>query len=572
MKKITLLLSAMAVVSSSFAATPEVNQNLQKKDLVKCEPTMITNQVFDGAKVFAGKEVIKDRKILKKVARKAPGFSVSYEEPEGLFALGMSEEGMGYSGMSFHFGPAYKPLTWRNTSVGATEFEWEYMTFDNEGNIGYEYASTYDLTMTPEWAEIDGPTLYGIDEEGNDANFMLGGVRDDAGEITASRIGFHFGGEPERRVSDTEWANFGQTTYLYSYNGGGYGTVPCTGYAPGQKDYNPVTGLYEVYTTPAPNGYGFTSVKLEGYANFFKAPAAPYFITKMWCSMSLQAKVPTTIEMNLYKVNDEGQITDEVIASGSLSIQPATKLETRPFTFELYALDEDGIQTDDLIVIDSAFMAEMTFNAADFVSINMVTGAGATFAADEQDPYVTNGLLMINADGQFRYMGAAYNYYTDNTYSTLMSITDWMWMVDAVYPWLTEVNDKTVAVAPNEGGEVSFVLNSYYNVTSLGLSSSDDSDWILGAYVDIDENYNQIVTFGTEALPEGVASRSAVMTLEGPAVSLDLKIEQGDGAGVSVVAVDNNAEYYDLAGRRVANPEKGIFIKKAGNKAEKVIF
>lgn len=47
-----------------------------------------------------------------------------------------------------------------------------------------------------------------------------------------------------------------------------------------------------------------------------------------------------------------------------------------------------------------------------------------------------------------------------------------------------------------------------------------------------------------------------------------------DKAGVAGVDADENApvEYYDLQGRRVANPEKGLYIKRQGSKAVKVIL
>lgn len=45
------------------------------------------------------------------------------------------------------------------------------------------------------------------------------------------------------------------------------------------------------------------------------------------------------------------------------------------------------------------------------------------------------------------------------------------------------------------------------------------------------------------------------------------------GAGVGEIVVDENApvEYYNLQGVRVANPENGIFIKRQGNKVEKIL-
>ena len=51
------------------------------------------------------------------------------------------------------------------------------------------------------------------------------------------------------------------------------------------------------------------------------------------------------------------------------------------------------------------------------------------------------------------------------------------------------------------------------------------------------------------------------------------KYQDGHGVeGIVVDEFDGEAEYYNLQGVKVANPENGLFIKKAGNKASKVIM
>ncbi|MCH5218689.1 MAG: hypothetical protein J1F07_09140 [Muribaculaceae bacterium] len=54
--------------------------------------------------------------------------------------------------------------------------------------------------------------------------------------------------------------------------------------------------------------------------------------------------------------------------------------------------------------------------------------------------------------------------------------------------------------------------------------------------------------------------------------SIEFELNYSSEAGVSAIG-DNDAEvvYYDLQGRKVANPDKGIFIKVAGGKAVKVV-
>ena len=51
------------------------------------------------------------------------------------------------------------------------------------------------------------------------------------------------------------------------------------------------------------------------------------------------------------------------------------------------------------------------------------------------------------------------------------------------------------------------------------------------------------------------------------------KFKDGDGVeGIEIDEFEGEAEYFNLQGVKVANPENGLFIKKAGNKASKVIM
>lgn len=54
----------------------------------------------------------------------------------------------------------------------------------------------------------------------------------------------------------------------------------------------------------------------------------------------------------------------------------------------------------------------------------------------------------------------------------------------------------------------------------------------------------------------------------------NIKVYSTSGAGVGEIVVDENApvEYYNLQGAKVANPENGVFIRRQGSKASKVIL
>ncbi len=69
---------------------------------------------------------------------------------------------------------------------------------------------------------------------------------------------------------------------------------------------------------------------------------------------------------------------------------------------------------------------------------------------------------------------------------------------------------------------------------------------------------------------DGKVIVTATMGSETATVTLTVK---RDYAGVDGVEIDENApaEYFDLQGRKIANPEKGLYIVRQGNKVSKVI-
>lgn len=571
MKNFALLLSSLAMASSAFAVAPEVNKNLPQLSSASVEPVKMTASSMDGDKVLTGTGLAKvGKEGFRRVQRKASGLSVSYTEPAGLFALGLTEDFYGIRNYSYRKGPAYTPLKWTNTSVGATEFEWSVLVGPNESAL----FNTVDLVHSEDYSTVDAPVLTGMDAEGNTAVYQIGAEAISDTDVSASSVGYFYGGSCELE----EGYDYGLSTYMYGNTpGSGFTTFQCMEYNTTDKTtFDPATGLFPVFTDET-EGLGLKDVQFVGYANYFDAPAAPYFITKMWSWMSIQANKATTVEMTLYKVTEDGGISDEVIAAGEANVAATSTPESTMVSFDLFALDEDGLQINEPIVIDCDFIAVMTFNKEDIDIVNAVSASGAQYPTTAENPYPSNARLVIDSEGRRLFVPSLYSYYLDQ--NTFMAVTDFMWMVDAVFPWAYVVGDKNIVEAPVEGGEVSFPINSYFNVQYFDFSLSEGSE----SWVDFENatlttdpvTYAQIVTIPVAALPEGVEGRSANIegTLYG--VSVELTINQGkvsEGNAVSSIVIDRNAEYYDLQGRKVANPDKGIYIKKTGNKSEKVIL
>ncbi len=586
MRKFALIVSALAVAVSSFATTPQFSEvKKQNKKLVVEKQKAVPAGSY--GKVAAKKAHVDSRQLISPLSTRADeNMLVGYEAPEGFLGLGLSEGFVGYGSKpsGVRKGPAFTPLKWTNISENATEFEWNFPYLAEEDGSVVEKLENYatrDVVRSEDFTEVAAPILYGVDAAGNVAVYQMGNSVDENGELGKPSLWFNYGGDCSQFLGYDEQGmpmleDFGLTSYIYSINGGGYTIFPCMSYdATDDRNYDATTGLNPVFTTPSPQGFGFESVKLLGYTNVFPVPAASYFITKMWSWVNVQANKPTVVEMNLYKIDEEGYLTDEIIAQGVANVNASTRPQEIMMSFDLFALDEDGLETDDPVVIDGAFMAEMTFNVEDFDIFSCAIGAGATWPVELEDsPYPIHAMMMLEADGQVRLTRSPYDYFTSNERTELATATDFMWMVDAVFPFTFEVNDNTVAEAPAEGGVVNFEIGSLVGLQYYDAVVSEGGDWINieeATFLNT-ENGSAILNIPVDALPAGVEGRSATVTLEFYATSLELTINQGKVAAVSVVAADKNAEYYDLQGRRVANPEKGIYIKKTANKAEKVLF
>lgn len=579
MKNFVLLLSSLAIASSAFAASPQVSAHLKKATDNTPELVKMTATQANYGKVLSEKNFVKGAKMVKKVPMKAEGLSVSYEEPEGIFALGLSEELAGLTNFSFRKAPAYTPLTWYNTSVGATEFEWE--VIEDFETLEPTIFNTYDLTHSETWSINAAPVLYGVDAAENIDVFQFGNEKISDSELGRPNVNYYYGGDCIMQFSDGSEEELGMTTYMYSQQQTGqftrFGVMEYN--TTGAQGYDPSTGLDDVFTDPE-DGYGLENVEFVGYANYFKKPAAPYYISKMWSWMYVQANKATNVEMTLYKVDDDGLVTDEIVAAGEATLDKTLKPAGVVISFELYALDEDGLQTDEPIVIDSAVIAVMKFNKDDIDIVNGISGSGAIFSPEnEHNPYQLNAYLVLNIEGQEDFVPSPYSYYTDNTMTQLVAVTDFMWMVDAVFPWTYAVDGVNEVSVPEAGGTASFNIDSYYGIQYFEYYVSDylngECDWIDFSTATVEDNEElrcQVLNLPVAPLPEGVAGRSAIIEIVGPASSLKVYVHQGESTGVNVVTVDKNSVYYDLQGRRVANPEKGIYIKKTGNKAEKVLF
>ena len=108
---------------------------------------------------------------------------------------------------------------------------------------------------------------------------------------------------------------------------------------------------------------------------------------------------------------------------------------------------------------------------------------------------------------------------------------------------------------------------AYFMGADAKMSISSNADWLRADITKVAESAN--IFYGidiiADPLPEGVAGRQGVLTFtDGQGYQSTWTFVQGDeAAGIEKVTVeyDSNAPIYDLTGRVVSNPTKGIYIQ-----------
>ncbi len=126
-----------------------------------------------------------------------------------------------------------------------------------------------------------------------------------------------------------------------------------------------------------------------------------------------------------------------------------------------------------------------------------------------------------------------------------------------------KVNDDNSITVDKES------LKSYTKDMQGSYSNGFDFDYAGNLYA---------VTSGAElmavfAVPDAIMGENTRVTPAKKSLTIAYTQGQIEATGVETIGVDNApVEYYNLQGVKVENPENGIFIKKQGNKAVKVIL
>lgn len=260
-------------------------------------------------------------------------------------------------------------------------------------------------------------------------------------------------------------------------------------------------------------------ISLISIASYYEKPLSPYWFDRLWIfANDLDADDDAEFTLNIYRIGDDGYIENSPFASSTVKAGDFLKYSSDSgylYTF-LFPFDEITV-TDAILVELKGFMDNPKVRVFSPVL--------------QYNPHVdaeTNGYMFYSRNGQTMLAGT----------STVLSNfwCPFLFTMNATYPFL--ISDGYEYAAPDEGGEHTFNIDSYYYSSSWSIDE-DIPEW-----VDIFESVEESGEDGTVAMglrvgakPLGdVAGRSWDFTLRVPGLERKFRISQGDVSGIDRIA------------------------------------
>lgn len=545
--------------------------------------------------------------------RKASNTSISWKRPAGQFW------GTGYSFEENQLGYYYTPLVLRpyldytfenQSSVTKGTPSWTVTYWDGTG-YAEEKVQEENLTRSYVWGEMGSAPLLSIGKGGTPYPSQY--YKDQKTDMAVLPLcvnkdiksGWSVGGQP---VSSHYYSLFTRNTVKENgqYRSGIGAFVGAQGYPDGELD-----------DEGKPYGYWFgtNAQGINAMATRFEKPLRPYLLNSVCFYYQFQGNIVNEMPLKAYvfKTANDAAIQTITTSTGQ-------------------ELDIETLEVGELIAVSENIIPKGTGTDEDyencvvfeFKKVNPVTGAQTAYSLEIEDDitvivtgynanpgpeaYLTSlmsfdefdegygnlgflGTIEEGEDGTITYgLTAIKDFFSSPMPNTTLGV-----LADVTYPWVMNayVNPQNDIKLANEGETTETEQGLEYILPLLSTSESsefevtyngeDECDWL--SITDVEDEYETndegeeeftgevYLLFEAAPNPDDV-KRTCVVKLSIPAASYEITFRQGTGndpVSVEVVEAEGNAQYFDLAGRRVMNPEKGLYIKVNGNKAEKVI-
>lgn len=584
-----LILSGIALSAVAFAATP-----LQKaeKSRIVSQLEGVTPSIKD---IPTLRFDLKNRKLTGEAMLKAPAAEIHWKRPAGQFwGTGYSPElNNWYSYTPISLRP-WTEYTFENISSGVSGSPlWDVEVLVDPRTGKYENVTSNEQDVTVSYLRYEycaAPRL----SYGNSVPFPTLFYNNQQLASPDDKLAI--------AVDNNISGVFGAPMVVSSH----YYSLFCLNDAEYEQGLTIVNGL-EGYPGMQPGtgmALGTNSMGYNVVATRFEKPDKPYLLNSVhWFYLSSGA-IPKDIPLRAYvfkTANDAATYTFEDGTTGegaelgdliaySESFIPASSEEVEgsvQFDFKernpvTGAESDISLEIDDdIIILVSGF--DVDLGNGQFITSLM----SMNFIDDGYGNLGFMGFLDETEDGFDNYALLSMKYYFD--VPTVAGV-----LADVSYPWLFPYfeDQSNNELIPNDGETTDEVQGLDYYLYLMSTSMTDDfdityngeeeCDWleITDVYDEMEEDYNGNEVFSgvcglcfTAAPNPNDVDRTCVVKISIPAASYEITFRQGsNNNAVEVIGVDENAVYFDLAGRRVAHPEKGIYIKKNGNKAQKVLF
>lgn len=334
------------------------------------------------------------------------------------------------------------------------------------------------------------------------------------------------------------------------------------------------------------------NLRMENFIYCQPRPASAYVMSQAWMWMQVEVNKATQLISYIYPIDDDGKLVEYPIAMGYAAIP---KDGTNIPVFNYTAINEDGDETGENIIIDTAvaitvegFVGNDNIELVAPISGYYPISYKALQSSDDRsmlknpDLYVS---FSLTADGEQMEGYHAYDpvgYYFNGSANEDGSAVDDDTMTmhcygqlstDALYQFIFTADGVNSIEIPKRGGEVEVDLESMFYICQESVDDGtyviESPEWIKVSVDPLDQNNprNKITLSVSD-----VDDRTGVVSIKSLGVSLNLTVTQGVGSGVDMLPEAVDVEYYDISGRRIVNPEKGIYIKVKGGKSEKIIL
>lgn len=485
-----------------------------------------------------------------KVITRAGEFGAYYTLPSGVYNLkpgfAYAENDAGEVELSRYgiLAPIMEQVTYKNASTGAANFDWfinDEVTGQNEETLNAIYVPYGNSWWTP----MPELTAYAVN--GDDSVYQYGYGFDWQKEKYASGMAVTVGSGfvHNMDVLSETWAESLPISLTGDWSGMMFGSD--------------------------------TSLKPD-YFEYFEKPLAPIVLNAVYLNIA----TPTNGDLSqkqfavtLLTVNADNQWSD---ASARVTAIPQKQGDLKVEGYQEFGWWAVVLQFEKPILINQEFMLKLEGPQdgqtpwAFLFDVTRSVGSKNTAGLIPTVGEMANQLVSYNtqtADGQPAefptsldlglYIYTPYNIFFDK---------------ESGYP-VHSINNDTLAITDGGSLSASLVLWNWeaLNIgTNAKLSISSDSDWLKATVIRglSDDMPTYEIQFDAEACPANVKERFGTVTfIDGQGYSSTMTFyQQYDAQGIEGVlsdykqsSFDLNAPIYDLTGRLVSNPAKGIYIQ-----------